>query len=233
LTGPGRAEHHSPRMSDTSEEQDRSAGQAATSGEAGRRALPWERGLFSVALLVLASLVGLGLVRSLTTEGGLPSPSLRYVPHLNSALNAGDAEHALREMRIAVLIDSGSETVEKQVLPKMARLAHDLGDRDTELLALRQLVRLHREDASLHLRLSTALLSVPELGLDELKEAGQHAELALRSGGGGAEAWYNLSRVAHAVGQPQQAAEALRRAATLDPGVVERMGPGPKWTGEQ
>jgi hypothetical protein len=128
-------------------------------------------GAGSLGLLVL-----LGLSESLLTTRALPPLEIEYVRGINGYVEVGRLADALRQMRLALQMDDQSLGL-PALLEPMERLAHALGDRDSELLALRRLHRIRPNDARVSSRLA-ALLSTGKPSAEERAEAARAAEAA-------------------------------------------------------
>jgi hypothetical protein len=151
---------------------------------------------FGLALAALLGLVAGGIYRSAAVDGRPPPLRNDYGVWLGERASRGDWQTVLRALRSATALDLGNARVESDLIPLLVELAGRMGDRDSELAALRALAERRRSDPRAHDRLASAILSARELDGAARREAAAHSRIALALDPDDAVARANLARLA-------------------------------------
>ncbi len=166
-------------------------------------------------VVVLGALCVAGLAHSLMAQRRLPGIWESYSDAINRQLQRGDGEGALRQMRLVVDLSVDDPAKVERVLEPMASLARELGRRDDELCALRQMVLRRPKEVGLRERLAEVLLDQQSPPRSDLREAATHAEMAVMLDPRSVRGWSSLSRVAGAMGQQAESREFSERAQRI------------------
>jgi protein O-GlcNAc transferase len=125
---------------------------------------------------------------------------------------AGQGAAAVAALSRAIELDPGSRDAKLD----LAQLHTDRGEHGEAIILRKQLVAQHPEELQSHLDLAYSLFhgGSPAEALAAL-------EIAVQMAGNSALAWFNYGVAAQALGMNDRAADAYRRAMTLDPGHTE------------
>lgn len=171
-----------------------------------------------LSAVLLAALFGLGALHALFSTGWLPGKQARsYDDEIRRSLGRGDTAAALEQMRVAVLLRVDDPLGQEPLLRRMAETAHDAGDLDAEIFALRRLVNIRVVDRDARLLLATALLTRSSTSMAELKEAADNAEIAVKLDPGAVTGWLVLAQINEELGHESEARALRDRAARLAP----------------
>jgi hypothetical protein len=116
------------------------------------------RGLFGLGLAAFALALAFGSLHALRDTGRMPAVDGAYGPYLQDLFARGDRAGALGQLRTAASLDFENRA---RVLPLMAALAREDGHADTEIWALRQLLRLYPGSPELRRDLEEAEARAP------------------------------------------------------------------------
>lgn len=176
---------------------------------------------FALALVVLLGLVAGGVYRSAAVDGRVPSLRNDYGDWISELAIQKDWPAVLRALRVSTAIDLGSAGVESEVIPILLDMARRIGDRESELLALRSLVERRRADPAARNRLASALLRANDPDRAERREAEEESRAALALDPESAVAQLNLARVALLDGRRGEAFDHWEQATRLDAQVAQ------------
>ncbi len=172
----------------------------------------------AVSAAAFAAAFAGGLAFSVLSDGRLPAPDLDYMPHLEDLAEEQRWEELTRELRAAAVLQPSAP-----VLELLARTAGETADHESELLALRRLVRRDGGNAELRLRLSRALLASAQQGDGPPRRhlvhlAMRNAEVALDIDPGSAPAHRTLGEAWLLLGDRVEADRHFAEARHFDPG---------------
>lgn len=180
---------------------------------------PFHVALFRIGIALFTVAFAAGVARTVRSDGVLPPISWSQSVEVERLLAGGDLEGTVKQMRIAAQIDVTST---QQLVPILARLAHQIGDRENEIWALRQLVVARPDNASIHNALATQLLDSGDERASTLAEAERHSEIARKIDPDSAVALVNLGSVAYLRGDGETALSRWRRALEIEPNSAFR-----------